>query len=142
MAEAVEGVVVEAVAVEAEVEAEAEAVVAVVEEVDISCLPREIDIQNLNSFTDEQWYGFNHQQRQTIWALRNMQNNHGHSNDDVSLLGQGSAPGGTNTRQVYQLVQMPAMPPAPTNDAAPQPPTQQQNDGSTRSTNAGSAFGR
>ena len=56
-------------------------------------------------------------------------------------LGQGSAPGGTNTRQVYQLVQVPAMPPAPNNNTTTQPPTQEQHDGLTRSTNAGSAFG-
>ena len=73
-----------------------------------------------------------------VWQFG--QNNNGNTNDDVSLLGQGSAPGGTNTRHVYQLV--PAMPPAPSNNTTSQPPRQQQHDGSTRSTNAGSAFNR
>ena len=109
--------------------------------VDLSCLPREIDIQNINSFTDEQWLGFSQQQRQAIWALRNMHNNSGTQNDDVSSIGQGSIPGGSNPRQVYQLVQMPAIPPVPNGNPVPRPPTQTNNIGYTRSTNAGSAFG-
>ena len=116
--------------------------------VDLSCLPRDIDIQNLNSFTDEQWYGlFTAQQKQAIWALRRLHGNRGNNNyDDVSSLGQTSALTGTNSRQVYQLVQMPNVPPAQGSTTTPRPanqtPNQVSNEGSTRSANAGSAFGR
>ena len=108
--------------------------------VDLSCLPRELDLQNLNSFTNEQWYGFSQEQRQAIWALRKI--HRGNNKDDVSLLGQGSFKRESNTRQVYQLVQMPPLPPAPYNYSPPQPPNQPHNEVSTRSTNAGSAFSR
>jgi hypothetical protein len=68
-----------------------------------------------------------------------MQNRGNNQNDDVSLLGQDSTGGGSASRQVFQVSQTPALPPAP-NNQAPQPPA--PSDNSTRSTNAGSAFGR
>ena len=111
--------------------------------VDLSCLPREVDVNNLNSFSDEQWFGFTNQQRQAIWALRNLQSRGG-QRDDVSELGQGSISGGTDNRQVYQMSQGAAMPPPPNGNAAPRPPgdSSSQHGGSTRSSSAGQAFGR
>jgi hypothetical protein len=79
--------------------------------------------------------------------LRNLngnRNDHNNNrNDDVSSLGQGTT---TNERQIYQLVQVPGnLPPAPSDSQPPIPPTvsgsNSRGDG-TRSTNAGSAFGR
>jgi hypothetical protein len=106
----------------------------------LSCLPRDIDMNNLNSFSDEQWYGFNQQQRAAIWALRNIHNQR-NRRDDVSLLGQESAAGGGQQRHVAQISQAPSLPPAPDNASVPQPPAPHQHL-STKSTNAGSAFGR
>ena len=119
----------------------------------MQCLPPDIDLNNL-SFSDEQWYGFSDEQRDTVTALRRLRGNKRQSQrtdkDDISSLG-GSTNGGENNRQIYQLVQLP---PAPTSTVltAPQnslPPTKydpnpniSNSDVAVRSTRAGNAFSR
>ena len=115
-------------------------------------MPPNIDLNDL-SFSDEQWYGFSDEQRDTVTALRRLRGNRHQSQlterDDISSLGDTT--NDQNNRHIYQLVQLP---PAPTNNnpIAPQdnsPLTnnnQNSNNGNSgptiRSTQAGNAFGR
>ena len=127
--------------------------------VNMQCLPSNIDLNNL-SFSDDQWYGFSHEQRDTITALRQLRNsgggnnNYGGGNDDMSSLGGSAASGSRDARQIYQLVHLPPVPGgqpvAPPNGESGnnyQSNGSQSNGGarvsnSTRSSDAGSAFGR
>lgn len=111
---------------------------------DLSCLPNDIDHNNL-TFTDERWYNeFTYEQRAAITALRASRNQNRNLNyvqrnyDDASSMGN-------SIRHVYEVnIPQPSnsLPPVPS--IIPQaPPNQSQNtNASTNSTNAGSAFGR
>ena len=116
--------------------------------VNIQCLPPNIDLTDL-SFPDDQWYNFNQEQRNTISALRRLRNGgrggpgRGTKNggDNVSSFGDQTSGGNNNDRHIYQLVQLPPVP----SNKAPNPPNSGQNNNNsdnTRSSNAGSAFGR
>ena len=126
--------------------------------VDLSCLPGNVNLTNL-TFTDEQWYGFDRNQRDAINALRAYRNQERHVNsfernrsymsrhgDDGSTL----ASGGMHPpmRNIYDMNMAPPLPPRPdTNEAPQQPPSEDNNDTnrggrSTQSSNAGAAFGR
>ena len=119
--------------------------------VSMSILPRNMDLTNL-SFSDNEWYNFTQEQRNSINALRQLRNDgraQRSDNDDISSLGE-SAQGHGGDRHLYQMVRIP---PAPTGPAL-QPPnnsgnvteTPSQGNSSTgvptRSSNAGAAFGR
>ena len=117
-------------------------------QVNMSALPPNIDLNDL-SFPDDEWYAFSQASRDAISALRRLRNGgcgrgHGRYGDGVSTIDT-STTGTNNERQIFQLVQLP---PTPTS-AAPIPPNdipaeniQHHGGNDTRSTDAGSAFGR
>ena len=45
-------------------------------QIDLTCLPSGINLQNL-TFSDEKWHGFIQEQKNAIWALRNLKNKRG-----------------------------------------------------------------
>ena len=114
---------------------------------DLTCLPWGIDLQNF-TFSDEKWHGFSQEQKTEIWALRNINNNRGNQKEkggDISSLGHSAAGFTNNERQVFQMVQVPALPPPPRGVQPPAPHDGRGNattggDG-TRSSNDGNAFG-
>ena len=129
--------------------------------VNMQCLPNYLDLNNL-SFSDEQWYSFTEEQRNSINALRrlrnegnnNSNNETGNGGDDISSLGDPSVSRISDGRHLYKLVQLP---PAPTGGAPTAPDGNpgthnnanvaqgsgnQRSTSSIRSTNAGNAFGR
>ena len=129
--------------------------------VDLSCLPGNINLNNL-TFTDDQWYGFDAQQRDTINALRSFRNQQRQVNrmgwdhyGDYSRQRDDSSTLDTQTyqppvRHIYEFnVSRDGHPLPPTaNGEVPQPPQSGRNSGnnsrggSVSAQNAGSAFGR
>ncbi len=119
--------------------------------VDLSCLPKNIDLTNL-SFSDEQWYSFDHKQKDAVNALRALRNqerqvnsvengrNDRHRHDDGSTITSNMPP---PVRHVYELNVAPPLPPAPEGNQVSQPSSNDNGGGrSVQSNNAGAAFGR
>ena len=120
--------------------------------VDLSCLPNNLDLTNL-TFTDDVWYGFDQQQKDAVNALRAFRNQErqvnsfrrGNGGDETSTLDTASQP---PVRHVYEISVNPnngvPLPPRANGDSAPQPPSSSSGShrGSTPSHSAGSAFGR
>ena len=124
--------------------------------VNMQCLPNNLNLNDL-SFPDEEWYAFTEEQRNSISALRrlrnqgNINNRDGNGGDDISSLGDTSVPQNNSGRYLYQLVQLPPVP----NGGVPITPNcnsgpndnangdgSRRSSSSTRSANAGNAFGR
>ena len=127
--------------------------------VDLSCLPNNLDLTNL-TFTDDVWYGFDQQQKDAVNALRSFRNQerqvnsfrrgngeHYRGRDDASTLETNTQP---PVRHVYEISVNPhnggaPLPPRASGDSAPQPPSNNGGNsrgGATPSHSAGSAFGR
>ena len=117
-------------------------------QVNMSALPPNIDLNNL-SFSDDEWYAFSQAGRDAISALRQI--SYGGLGRGRGRHGPGASitdtytNGTQNERRIFQLVQLPTTP----TSAAPIPPNdipagniQHHGGNDTRSTDAGSAFGR
>ena len=119
--------------------------------VNLTCLPNNIDLNNL-TFTDEQWHGFDHNQKNAVHALRAFRNQQrrvssmGRGYDDHNQNRQGDDGSTLDTqpppvRHIYELnVQQPPLPPRAEGSQAPRTPS--DNSRGTSSQQAGSAFGR
>ena len=129
--------------------------------VDLSCLPGDINLNNL-TFTGDQWYGFDAQQREAINALssfrnqqrqvnrmgRNHYGDHSRLRDDSSTLVTDTYP--PPVRHIYELNISRGEHPLPprVSDEVLQPPQGGRNNGnnnqggSVPAQNARSAFGR
>ena len=115
--------------------------------VDLSCLPRDLDLNNL-SFENNTWWGFTQQQRDTINALRRIRNNSRQTQSTIVSQNQDDASSiGTNSQRfVYEVnVPTPVLPPPPSTEPVQPPSGNPSSNNSKRSTpasSAGQAFGR
>ena len=117
-------------------------------QVDLSCLPKNLDLNNL-SFEDATWWGFTQHQRDAINALRQMRNNARQTQSTTSTSNQDdvSSIGNNSQRFVYEInVPTPTLPPPPATTEPIQPPSSNNSSKnakhSTSASNAGQAFGR